>query len=163
MSSYEDALYEFYSGEVIGEAAYSGVLSTASSSEQRLKIATLLQLETETKAWLRSHMLARNVSIEEQAGDRSKGEGYAAAFRKLSWREMVQTLHDVISAEFLPRYESFADSAKGRGNAAEEAVCRHMVEHEKAQIEFAKRELAGASLQHALEPIVRHLKYALTL
>jgi hypothetical protein len=40
-------------------------------------------------------MLTRNVSIEEQGADRSRGEGYAAEFRKLSWREMVQTLHDV--------------------------------------------------------------------
>ena len=67
--------------------------------------------------------------------------------------------HHVIVTDFVPRYQSHADAAKARGRADEEAVCLYMVEHEKSQVEFARRELAGASLGQSLAPLVRFLKY----
>src|SRR5262249_46623852 len=68
---------------------------------------------------------------------------------------------DLIGEQAVPPYQAFADAAKARGAADEEAVCVYMVEHEKAQVEFARRELAGAGADEALEPIVRFLRYPL--
>jgi len=158
MTSYADALLEFYSGEVIGEAIYSALLSGARNDDERLKWSTLLQLETETKAWLRAPMIAHGVTIVEQTADRDKGLAVAEAIKPLPWAVQMQGLHDAISNDFIPRYQGHADAARARGSADEEAVCRHMVEHEKAQIEFARRELAGAKIDHALEPVTRFLK-----
>ena len=161
MSSYAESLLDFYGGEVGGEAAYSALLGSARNAEERLKLGSLLQLETETKAWLRAPMLAHGVSIEEQTADRDKGLAAAAHFMPLSWSEQMQRLHDFIAAEFVPRYQTYADSARARGKPDEEAICLYMVEHEKAQLEFARRELKGARLDASLEPIVRFLKYPL--
>lgn len=161
MSSFEEALHAFYNGEVLGEAAYSAMLSHASDPEQRLKLGTLLQLETETKAWLRAPMVAHGVGIEERTQDRNEGQAIADQFGSLPWEAKMQGLHDAIDAQFVPAYQAFADAAKARGAADEEAVCVYMVEHEKAQVEFARRELAGASTDEALAPIVRFLKYPL--
>src|SRR6202050_675361 len=74
MSSYAEALLEFYNGEVGGEALYSTLLGSARNQEEILKWSTLLQLETETKAWLRAPMVAHGVSIEElRPGKGSRG------------------------------------------------------------------------------------------
>jgi hypothetical protein len=162
MSSFEEALHAFYNGEVLGEAAYSGMLARASDPGQRLKLGTLLQLETETKAWLRAPMVAYGVGIEERAEDRQQGQAIAEQFASMPWRAQMQALHDAIDGQFVGAYQAFADAARARGAADEEAVCVYMVEHEKAQVEFARRELAGASLDEALAPIVRFLKYPLT-
>jgi hypothetical protein len=159
MTSFAEALQDFYSGEVSGEAGYSALLEFAQNPDERLKLATLLQLETETKAWLRAPMVAHDVSIEERTADRDKGLAAAAQFKSLSWSEQMQGLHDFIANEFVPRYQSYADAARARDKADEEAVCLYMVEHEKAQVEFTRRELKGASLGESLEPVARFLKY----
>ena len=161
MSSFEEALHAFYNSEVLGEALYSGVLANTHDPEGRLKLSTLLQLETETKAWLRAPMVAHGVGIEERAEDRQEGLAIAERFKSASWATQMQALYDSINGQFVPAYQAYAVAAKARGATDEEAVCLYMVEHEKAQAEFAQRELAGASIDEALEPIVRFLKYPL--
>jgi hypothetical protein len=161
MSSYADALLEFYSGEVLGEAVYSGLLAGARSDDERLKWATLLQLETETKAWLRAPMVAHGVSIAEQPADRANGTAVAEQLAPLPWNVQMQELGRAITDTFVPRYQAHADAARARSAAEEERVCLYMVEHERAQAEFAQRELAGAG-SRSLEPIVKLLKYPLT-
>ena len=159
MASYAEALLDFYSNEVLGEAIYSALLAAAQTEDARLKWGTLLQLETETKAWLRAPMVAAGVSIVEQTADREKGIATAEALKALPWTVQLQGLRDALEGEFIPRYRGHADAARARGARAEEAVCAYMVEHEKAQVEFAKRELAG--LSSSLEPLEKFLKYPL--
>ncbi len=161
MSSYAEALQDFYTGEVLGEGIYSAMVGFARDDEERFKWSVLLQLETETKARLRAPMIGCGMSIEEPAAERSKATALAEQIKSLPWRDLMQTLHDIIANEFVPRYQSHADAARARGDAREEAVCQFMVEHEKAQVEFARRELAGARADEALQPVVRFLKYPL--
>jgi len=59
----------------------------------------------------------------------------------------------------VPSFQGLADDAWARGNSEEATVCIYMVEHEKAQLEFTRRELAGASAEESLEPVVKFLKY----
>jgi hypothetical protein len=162
MASHAEALAEFYRGEVLGEAFYSTLLGAARSDDERLKWGTLLQLETETKAWLRAPMVAGGVSIAEPAADRDNGIAVAERFKALPWAVQMQALRDAISSDFIPRYQGYADAARARGARDQEAVCLYMVEHEKAQVEFAERELAGAGSDRSLEPIVKFLKYPIT-
>jgi hypothetical protein len=75
----------------------------------------------------------------------------------------MQSMYDGLSGHYVPLYQSFADAARARGEAEEEAVCLYMVEHEKALVEFARRELAGASLVQSLEPVQKFLKYPIKL
>jgi hypothetical protein len=159
MSSYAEALQDFYSVEVLGEAIYSALLGSARNDNERLKWGTLLQLETETKSWLRAPMVAHGVSIEEQTTDRDKGIALAGQFKTLPWSDQMQALHNALVTDLIPRYQSHTDAARTRGKADEEAVCLYMVEHEKAQLEFARRELAGIGLDQSLEPVVKFLKY----
>jgi hypothetical protein len=159
MSSYADALLEFYNGEVGGEALYSTLLGSARNHDEVLKWSTLLQLETETKAWLRAPMVAHGVSIVEQAEEREKAVALARMIKSLAWNDLMQQMRDVLSNEIVPKYQTQVDAARERGKEDEVAVCVFMVEHEKAQAEFARRELAGASLDESLAPVAKFLKY----
>jgi len=74
MGSFEETLRAFYNGEVLGEAAYSGLLASARDADERFKWSMLLLLETETKAWLRAPMVAHGVGIEERMEDRGSSQ-----------------------------------------------------------------------------------------
>ncbi len=161
MSSYSEALQDFYAVEVFGETVYSAMVGLARDDEERLKWAALLQLETETKAWLRAPMIARGLSIEEPAGERQKAAALVEQVKSLSWMQLMEALRDTIERDLVRRYQSYAEAARARGSAAEEAVCTYMVEHEMAQVEFARRELAGAGLDESLQPVEKFLKYPL--
>lgn len=163
MTTYAEALAEFYNGEVTGEAIYSNLLSWAKNDDQRLKLATLLQLETETKAWLRPYLVAQGISVAERAEDRSKGAGVAEQVKPLTWTQLMTGTIRALETQIIPFYESFADAAKARSKADEESVCRYMVEHERAQLEFARRELAGEPAKVALEPVLRQLRFPLSV
>ena len=159
MSSYAEALRELYNGEVYGESLFSALVGLARNTDERLKWSVVLQLETETKAWLRAPTVAHGVSIEERPEDRDKGLARARERASLPWPRAMQSMYDGLSGHYVPLYQSFADAARARGKVEEEAVCPYMVEHERALVEFAQRELAGASLAQSLEPIQKFLKY----
>jgi hypothetical protein len=159
MHSYAEALREFYRGEVYGETLFSALVGSARDADERLKWSMLLQLETETKAWLRAPMVAHGVSIEERKEDRDRGLAMAPERGSLPWLQAMQSMHDRLCGHYVPLYQSYADASRMRGEAAEEAVCRYMVEHELALVEFTRRELAGASPAESLAPVVKLLKY----
>ena len=62
---FKKGLSEEYQGEVIGEVFFGGLLERFDSPEHRYKLATLLQLETETKARLRPAALELGVELAE--------------------------------------------------------------------------------------------------
>lgn len=161
MGSYAEALQEFYSGEVLGEALYSALLAASASESEGLKMAALLQLETETKARLRPYLLAAGVSVVEEAADRDKGQALAAYFGSLPWGERLEGLRTLVLDQVVPRYRKFADAARARERADEEALCLGMVEHELAQVEFFSHELAGD--ENPLVSIERLLKFPISI
>jgi len=158
MATFQEALKEFYTGEVLGETIYSALFEAATELHEKRKWATLLQLETETKAWLRPALLAHGVGVEEHAADRQMAISIAGQFLPLTWSEKMQKLKDIIEAQVLSTFQGFADAAAARGETEAEALCRYMVEHERAQAEFARSELAGDEAS-SLEPIRNLLKY----
>ncbi len=161
MGPYADALLAFYRGEVAGEAFYAALTAAARDETERLKWTTLPQLETETKAWLRAPLLGQG-GVEERAADRAAGLYDIEEFRALPWAAQIREVHDSLANKFVPLYERYAAEARERGKPAEETVCRFMVDHETAQPEVARRDLADAGVDHALEPVARLLGYPLT-
>jgi hypothetical protein len=157
MATFKEALKEFYTNEVLGETIYSALFEAANEPHEKRKWATLLQLETETKAWLRPVLLAHGVGVEEHAADRQMVLSMAGGLFPLGWSEKMQALKG-LGEQLLPTYQGYADAAAARGEADAAAVCRYMVEHERAQGEFASRELAGDGAS-SLEPINGFLKY----
>jgi hypothetical protein len=162
MPSGAEILREFYDGEVLGEALYSALLGAARDERQQRVWSVLLQLETETKAWLRAPLAAAGVGLAEDPAFRERGEGYAKGMVPMDWTGQMQVLRDAIDNQVIPRFAGFAQAARDEGLADVEAVCRHMVAHEQVQVELARRELAGEPLERVLSPVVEQLKYPLT-
>jgi hypothetical protein len=161
MSSYAETLREFYDGELLGEALYAGLLAAAADERQQRIWGVLLQLETETKAWLRAPMTAAGVSLAEDAAFRVRGEGYARAMAPMAWAQQMQTLQSAIDDQVIPRFADLAQAARERGQPQEEEVCRYMMAHEQAQAELARRELAGEPLDAVLAPVTAQLRFPL--
>jgi hypothetical protein len=160
--AYAEGLKVFYEGEVLGEAIYSALLDAAVDPVERLKIAHLLQLETETKAWLRPYLISVGESVAEPLAVRAEGLAIAQA-QPAAWADKMTALAEVIEAEFAALYSRYGDAARARNNPQEAAVCDFMVAHEMSQVEFARRDLAGEPLARVLEPLRRLSKHLLPL
>ncbi len=160
--TYCEGLRVFYEGEILGETIYSTLLAGAEDPVQRLKLSHLLQLETETKAWLRPHLMLASESLVESPSIREQGLSIAQA-QPAAWADKMKGLAEIVEAEFATLYRRYGDAARSRGRADEAAVCDFMYDHEMAQVEFARRDLAGEPLERVLEPLSRHTKHPLPL
>jgi hypothetical protein len=158
MTTFQEVLKEFYTNEVLGETIYSALFEAATEPHEKRKWATLLQLETETKAWLRPVLVAHGVGVEEHAADWQMAVAMAGQLFPPGWPAKMQALKGMVEGQVLPTFQGYADAAAARGEADAAAVCRYMVEHERIQAEFARRELAGDGAS-SLEPITKFLKY----
>jgi hypothetical protein len=158
--SFQEGLAEFYRGEVIGETSYSALLEATEDPLERLKLAHLLQLETETKAWLRPHMIRVGMCVSEPLKWREEARQFVAGLVSLGWPDKMRVL-----ASFIPdavkQYATYAEAARNRGDTDQAAICDFMVDHELAQEEFARLELEGAEPAVSLKPITRQSRYPL--
>lgn len=158
---YDEGLEMFYNGEVLGEAVYSALIAATDDLLIQLKLSYLLQLETETKAWLRQHLLAVGMNIVELDEIRTMGAALAAEMAPMGWLEGMQAIYKIATEDLLPHYRRYGEEARARGRLDEAAVCDHMVEHEEAQAEFALRELQGKPFAYAVEPLMKRSMYPL--
>jgi hypothetical protein len=158
---FDEGLEMFYNGEVLGEAVYSALIASTHDLQIQLKLSYLLQLETETKAWLRQYLLAVGMTIVELDEIRTMGGKMAAEMASMSWLQGMQAIYKIATEDLLPHYRRYAEEARARGRLDQAAVCDHMVEHEEAQAEFALRELRGEPFAQAVEPLMKASKYPL--
>jgi len=147
---------ELYQGEVLGEVVFGGLLKTAENDDQRYKLATMLQLETETKAHLRPLVFRYGLDLAEDPAVRAEGLSAVEALSRMSWQQKMQSVHDVIRDRYVPRYKEIAAIAP----AEHREIAESMVEHETALFEMARRELSGMSDRSA-EPVVALLRHPL--
>jgi hypothetical protein len=158
--SYQNGLMEFYRGEVIGEELCSGLLVATQDPIERLKLSHLMQLETETKAWLRPHMIHAGLSVTEPMEWREYTQKLVARLAPLEWSDMIKSLA-AAGPELATQYGAYAEAARSRGHPAEAAVCDFMVDHEAAISEFFEFELEKAELATSIEPLMRQSRYPL--
>jgi hypothetical protein len=147
---------ELYQGEALGEVVFGGLLKTAENDEQRYKLGTMLQLETETKARLRPLAFRHGLDLAEDPAFRAEGMSVVEGLSRMSWQQKMQSVHDVLRDRYIPRYKEITAIAP----AEDREIAESMVEHETALFEMARRELSGMSDRSA-EPVVALLKYPL--
>jgi hypothetical protein len=152
------ALGELYQGEILGEAAFDAILPHLDDDRQRYIVATMLQLETETKARLRPIAARYGLEVAEDPAQRAAGAGLGAELAGASWREKMQALHDITGGKYLPRYQEIAALA----GPEDAEITRYMVQHEASLFEVAKRELAGDTA-NSVELVVSQLRYPILM
>src|SRR5438270_13235926 len=91
-SEYLNCISEYwYQGEVMGEAHLACHLALETDPERRYKWATLLQLETETKARLRPFLMHAGVSIAQQDVSQKIAE-FAKSYHTKTWRRHMEEI-----------------------------------------------------------------------
>lgn len=153
---FQDAIVELYQGEVIGEVFFNDMCVNFEAPGQRRKIASLLQLETETKARLRPLVVGLGIDPTELETSRELGHKFAEDLRKLSWMETMERLRDVVQ-KYVVRYREILESSP----VEYRAIVASMVLHEQALLRFAELEIMGES-DRSLDDVNAQLHWPLT-
>jgi len=154
-AEYLSAVNEFiYQGEVLGEAVFNLYLGLEENAERRYKLATLLQLESETKVRLRPFMTQLGLSIAQE-DVRDRVAEFAQSYASKSWQQHMEELAGITNF-FFEKFREIENDAP----ADEREVAHSMVVHESALNKFAQLELAGDA-NNSLNDVISQLQFPL--
>ena len=155
-AGFTEQLLELYQGEVIGEVLFNAMLDMYPDADHRYKSATMLQLETETKARLRPALTELGANLTELEASREIGNSFVEAIKDKDWADAMQVISDGVTP-YVERYREIAANAP----AEYREVVLSMVEHEESLQQFTSEEAAGNGEQ-GLQRIIRQLQYPLS-
>ena len=138
-------LHEWYRGEVGGEALFLALDVAATDRNQAAKWRTLAALECATKQLLASAIMQLDGQLPASQPDPDLAPDRVAALAGQSWPELMHWL-ERIAADAL---EVMTREA-GTLPAELATTGAWVLDHERALIDFARRELAGATA-HSLD------------
>ena len=153
LAQFKEGVRELYQGEVIGEVFFDGLLKRFDSPDQRYKLATLYQLETETKARMRPIALELDLDIAEIDGYRKLGHDFVESCDGMDWKGVMTYLG--------PLVQTYVDKFKGYVEIAPpeyKEMADSMVVHEAAILTFANLEASGDT-EHSLDDVIKQLKF----
>ncbi len=150
-TEYPACIKELYQSEVLGEKAFLALINIAKNEREKYHIATLLQLETETKARLRPFLLKHGCELVEEVGDDLVVQ-IVAAYQENSWHDFLTGLRPLVD-QFLGRFAEIAAA----GPAEDRSILESMVTHEASFISWIEKELAGE--EGSLDAAICQLKY----
>ena len=152
---FKKGLSELYQGELVGEAFFSELTKRYESPPHQYKLATLLQLETETAARLRPAALELGVALSYLDEYRKMGEDFLKGCEGMDWKQFLAYLEEAVKP-FVERYTEIAAIAPPEYKDLADS----MVVHEKAIQTFARLESSGDT-EHSLEDVIKQLKFPL--
>ncbi len=155
LDDFKQGVEELYQGEVMGEVIFNRLLACHDDPVQRYKIATLLQLETETKARLRPVVMSLGLDPVELEASRQAGQEMAAGLEGLGWDDLMAQIRDAVEP-FVVRYREIEATAPPEYREA----ARSMVVHEQALFRFAELEASGDA-SGSLDDIIVQLNHPL--
>ena len=126
-----------YQGEVGGEALFMAYMAAETDSTRKLKWATCMQLETETKARLRPFLIRVGLDLEEER-DAEELAQRRASYPARTWVEHMQWLVRVTDY-YLEQFRALESAAPPE----DLEIMQSMIVHESALQNFARCELAG--------------------
>ena len=153
-ANYPTCINELYQSEVLGEKAFLALVNIAKNAREKYHIATVLQLETETKARLRPFMLKHGIDLVEEEDSDLVG-GIVAAYQGNSWLDFLAGLTPLVD-QFVSRFKEIAAA----GPAEDQEVLQSMIIHEAAFVSWIEKEIAGE--EDSLDAIISQLQYPLS-
>jgi len=136
--TYLGRLQQAHRIEVNGEATYAAAARWTRSPDRRAKWQALADLETKMKRRLAAEIVALGGVAAERALEIRGGQFAGAAIAALPWRIMLRGLRVVTrhTTGFWQRLEREHPDGNTR-------LLVDLTAHERAQVEFAERELSG--------------------
>ncbi len=151
---YPECLRELIDSEIFGEAVSLALLDVAKTDRDRYHFATLLQLETETKARLRPLLYKHGIPLSEEAPTEVI-EGIVEGYLAGSWEEFAAANIAVVQG-FLGRFREIAEA----GPAEDKEILNSMIRHESAILRWFEMESRGER-EGSLDAIIDELQYPL--
>lgn len=151
---YPACLRDLIESEIFGEAVSLALWEVARNDRERYLFATLLQLETETKARLRPLLYKHGVPLYEEAPTeqiRDIVKGYLDS----SWEDFAGFNKEVVLG-FLARFKEIAEA----GPAEDKEILNSMIRHERAILKWFDMESRGET-EGSLDAIIDELQYPL--
>ena len=149
---YPACLRELIESEIFGEAVSLALLDVAKSDRDRYHFATLLQLETETKARLRPLLYRHGVALSE-ATPTEQVEEAVQGYLNGSWEEFAAANKAVVE-DFLARFRAIAAA----GPDEDREILESMIRHESAILRWFDMESRGET-EGSLDKIIDELQY----
>lgn len=152
---YPACLRELIDSEIFGEALSLALLDVAKNDREQFHFATLLQLETETKARLRPLLYRYGISLAEPSPTEQIEEivsGYLAS----SWEDFADANKAVVQS-FLDRVQEIARI----GLEEDREILESMIQHEQAILRWFDMESRGKQ-EGSLDAVISELKYPLS-
>jgi hypothetical protein len=145
--SYLGRLQQAHRIEVNGEASYAAAARWTRSPDRRAKWQALADLETRMKRRIAVEIEALGGVATERALETWGGRVVGAVIAALPWRVMLRGLRLVTrhTTRFWQRLEGEHPDGNRR-------LLADLTAHERAQVEFAERELSGEG-GHSLESV----------
>jgi hypothetical protein len=152
-AEYLNAVSEyFYQGEVLGEAFFAACVALEADTERRRKWASLMQLESETKARLRPFLVRLGLSVAQDDVSARVAE-LTKDFASKPWRQHMEEIAEVTDF-YLQKFRVIEAAAP----ASERGMAEVMVAHETALNRFARMELAGET-EESLRDVEAQLRW----
>lgn len=153
-SEYPHCLRELLDSEIFGEAVSLALLEVARNEREKFHFATLLQLETETKARLRPLLYRYGISLAEPVPT-EQIEGTVNLYLASSWEDFAAENKAVVQ-EFLDRFQEIARI----GPEKDRDILESMVRHEQAILRWFDMESRGEQ-EGSLDAVIAELEHPL--
>lgn len=147
-AEYATKIKAAYEGEWYGEAWFDAMAAGAENAGTRHKFEAMARLEAQTRGHLEPIIARLGITGIDTAALREKGHRLAQQSMTLSWSAFIAWFESVI-APFVERY----DELEGQGPTEDAVALSHLARHERALLEFARREAAGRS-DCSIDPVL---------
>ncbi|MBC5766068.1 hypothetical protein [Ramlibacter albus] len=150
--TYPDCIRKLYESESNGEKIYSALLRAAKGERDRYHFATLLQLESETKARLQPFLFKYGVAYSTP-DIQPFVDGAVSLYVEHGWQALMAASRPVVQ-KGIAEFEAIA----AIGLAEDADVLQGMVRHEKAILQWVDAELAGSG-DDSLRAVIAELAH----
>jgi hypothetical protein len=140
---FRECLMDVYLGEHAGETAFELMLAAAENEDQRYILGTLLQAETEGKAFMRPLISRLGLPLLDENSIGASGASAAEQLNTLPWRERFASMSDFVKANYLPRYEELATLVLPDEDPEATRIAQFMGDHERALIALSDNVAQG--------------------
>ena len=140
-----------YQGEMNGEALFRAMVALSKDAHAQQKLRVLEQLERETKEFVRPVVERTGRSVREDPKQIAAGEKFGTTLASMPWAELMKVFEDSL-VRFVAQFEQ-SEKLATPGN---EPVLAHYTAHERALLEFTRREIRGDA--DSLAPVVAMLR-----
>jgi hypothetical protein len=154
-NEFKMGLSEMYQGETAGEIIVCRWLERFDTADQRYKLGSLLQLETEAKARLRPAVMALGLDLSELDDAQKLAEKFHRASAGMDWQAFVAHLATAVEP-YVRRFREIAEIAPPEYKDLADS----MVVHELSWQRFARLEIAG-DIDRSIDDVVKQLIHPL--